>query len=72
MIKLIEIKEINCHSSSYKNSKTGVEDFDKAVKDGYTDVVSHKIVQSFDDYSNITITNTSIILSKPKGIKTKL
>jgi hypothetical protein len=54
--------------------KTGEDDFKNAVSEGYTEVISHKISQSYHSNTSRTIISTSIILSKPKsnGSKVKL
>jgi hypothetical protein len=70
LLKLIELRERYYDNNDF--SKIGQDDLDQAIKDGYTNVISHKVTQSYNRSSSRTIIATSIILSKQKGINVKL
>jgi hypothetical protein len=62
MYKLIHIFR---KGNEIKITDFKMEEFNKAISDGYTTIVSHKTNQSFDKWGDIQTHTDSFVLTKP-------
>jgi hypothetical protein len=70
LLKLIELRETYYNNQEF--TKIGQDAFEKAIEDGYSTVISHKVTQTYGRGNGRTVIATSILLSKQKGSTVKL